>query len=239
MLDDVQIQEFANNGFLHIPALLSQETVANLRAEIAQLSSNPPRGLLLSYEADKELGTPQARSPRKIRNIAQFSQLIHSFCVSALMASVVKDILGSSIGFYGDQVLFKQAYRGTAKPLHQDWAYFRIEPPDSVITCWCALDPADETNGCMHYVPGSHKNGVVAHTPRPNTPHLVVEGNPCRLIPVTVTPGDCIVHHSLTLHMTPANISEQDRWALILHYVRLNAHFPPRSSHASPMTPID
>jgi hypothetical protein len=241
MLTDKQINDYTTNGFIHITALFSPKVVAELRMEIKRLIKNHPQELQLFYEPlNAQFGCATINPPlRKIRNVAQFSQVIFSVCTLPPLTAAAKDILGSPVGFYGDQVLFKSPITGSAKPLHQDSAYFRIEPTDAVITCWCALDDADETNGCMHYVPGSHKNGLKTHAQLVKTPHLVANDSAYNLVPVAARAGDCIIHNSLTLHMTPANTSHRPRWALLAHYVLLNAKFPPRSPNAAPIIPLN
>ncbi len=239
MLTDAQTKEFSESGFLRIRSFIPPDTVAALRAEIERLKNVPPSALTPSYEPLlAPTGVAQDPELRKLRNIAKFSPLVSTFATSASLRSLANSLIGSPIGFYGDQVLFKPARIGSAKPLHQDLAYFRIEPPSAVITVWCALDDADETNGCMHYVPRSHKRGLAAHSQWEGTPHLVVCDDASSLVSVPTSAGDCIVHHSLTLHMTPPNTSPRARWALLLHYVNLRANFPPRSPQAVPIVEL-
>ena len=53
---------------------------------------------------------------------------------------------------------------GAAKPLHQDNFFFQIAPADSMVTAWIALHDATEDNGCLQYLKGSHRSGIVPHT---------------------------------------------------------------------------
>jgi ectoine hydroxylase-related dioxygenase (phytanoyl-CoA dioxygenase family) len=56
----------------------------------------------------------------------------------------------------GSQVFCKPPVTGKAIPWHQDGQYWPIRP---IATCsvWIALDDATPENGCMRYIPGSHK----------------------------------------------------------------------------------
>ena len=47
-------------------------------------------------------------------------------------------------------------------PWHQDGHYWPIRPL-AAITVWIAIDDSTTENGCMRYVPGSHKSGVLSH----------------------------------------------------------------------------
>jgi phytanoyl-CoA hydroxylase len=228
-------EDFERDGFVRVRGLIDPHTVETLRAEIQRVTQTINGDPGLSYEsADETIRTGHAPI-RKIRNVSRFSSTLLAFCMQSKVAELARHILAGDIAFYGDQVLFKPARYGSAKPLHQDAAYFRVQPPESIVTCWCALDPADESNGCMHYVPGSHRSGIRSHATRTGTPHLVADACNLRLLPVRANAGDCIIHNSLTLHMTPPNTSDCARWALLVHYVKLEAVLPPRSPYAVPV----
>jgi ectoine hydroxylase-related dioxygenase (phytanoyl-CoA dioxygenase family) len=225
-------EDFERDGFVRAVGLIDARTVEILRAEIQRITQTIDGDPGLSYE----FASDETQRPiRKIRNVSRFSSTILTFCMQSQVAELAKHILAGDIAFYGDQVLFKPAKCGSAKPLHQDAAYFRVKPPESIVTCWCALDAADESNGCMHYVPGSHRSGIRSHATLAGTPHLVADERDVRLRPVRANTGDCIIHSSLTLHMTPPNTSDCARWALLVHYVKLDAVLPQRSLHAVPV----
>ncbi|XP_006822910.2 phytanoyl-CoA dioxygenase domain-containing protein 1-like [Saccoglossus kowalevskii] len=55
---------------------------------------------------------------------------------------------------------FSKPPGGKDTPPHQDGKYFMH---DKGLTFWLALEDADEENGCMYYVPGTHKSGCLEH----------------------------------------------------------------------------
>jgi phytanoyl-CoA hydroxylase len=235
-MTDREIGRWLQDGFLHISNVLSPRAINEARAEISALRESPAASLPIFYEPGAG-GQKTAETVRKLRNVAPYSAAVRALALSPPLTDIAKTLLRGPAGFFGDQVLFKSARVGSMKPLHQDWAYFRIEPADAVITIWCAMNDANVKNGCMHYIPGSHKSGPRPHDKWEGTPHLVAQSD-ASLCAVPVRTGDCIVHHSLTLHMTPRNVSAHDRWALLLHYVRLDARFPQRSENAVAITPL-
>ena len=224
MLNLEDVEEYRRNGFLRVKNLLSQYSVVKIRNEILTILQSPPAGLRITRE---ELAPYPVR---KIRNICGASRRIKEICLNPILISTAEALLGGPVNFCGDQVLFKVARFGSAKPLHQDAAYFRSSPPDAIVTFWCALHKADEENGCMHYVCASHQNGIVDHQDPDNSPHLIAKYPRVVLVPVQASPGDVIAHSSLTLHSTPANKSHHDRWAILLHFIHVDAEFPPSSS---------
>ena len=63
-----------------------------------------------------------------------------------------------------EQCFMKPPGVGSAKPFHQDNFFFEVDPPDAVVTAWLALDDATVANGCIEYLSGSHKHGLVEHS---------------------------------------------------------------------------
>ena len=111
---------------------------------------------------------------------------------------------------------------GSETPAHQDGFYFTLEPNEA-LTIWLPLDCADEENGCIRYVPASHKRGVLPHGRGESfgfSMGLLNYTNEDRAaeVAINVVPGDLIVHHSLTIHRADPNPSYRRRWAMGLVY---------------------
>ena len=55
---------------------------------------------------------------------------------------------------------------------HQDLAYWPITDADQrTATCWLAVDASTQENGCMRFIPGSHRKAKL----RPHTPGTALE----------------------------------------------------------------
>jgi phytanoyl-CoA hydroxylase len=107
---------------------------------------------------------------------------------------------------------------GKATPAHQDGYYFMLEPNEAV-TMWLALDPVDESNGCMRYLAGSHRRGLRPHTSTQVvgfSQGIVDYGEMDRQaeVPIHAEPGDLLVHHALTIHRADDNRSDRHRRSL-------------------------
>jgi len=96
-------------------------------------------------------------------------------------------------------------------PPHQDNHYFNLEPP-SVLTIWLAVDPVDEENGCLRYLPGSHLRGRRPHA-QSNVLGFsqgITDYGPAdrtREVTIALEPGDAAVHHGWTVHRADPNRS--------------------------------
>lgn len=139
------------------------------------------------------------------------------------LLNIVECIIGNEIQLFHDQALFKPAFHGGEVHWHQDNAYWQCNPPN-LVSIWIALDDADEENGCMNVIPGSHLEGLTSHgrakSEKGDLPALLqVEVDETRAVAVPVNAGYAMAHHCMTLHQTDPNKSARDRRAMVIHYM--------------------
>ena len=67
------------------------------------------------------------------------------------------------VEFWYDQFLAKPPQRSAATRWHQDEGYWGRALDDRGITCWMPFHDVDERNGCMHFIDGGHRDGVLIH----------------------------------------------------------------------------
>jgi ectoine hydroxylase-related dioxygenase (phytanoyl-CoA dioxygenase family) len=142
------------------------------------------------------------------------------------LVDAMSRLLPGPIRLYGSQLFAKPARVGTQVPLHQDMPYWPFEPCE-LISAWIALDDSTIENGCVRYLAGSHKLGILPHAPSGvagNSLGLVVDDRVCSLpeVPVEVRRGSCILHHCLTAHRSEPNRSDHPRRGLIYIYMSRN-----------------
>ncbi|GMV78997.1 MAG: hypothetical protein AMXMBFR7_01810 [Planctomycetota bacterium] len=169
---------------------------------------------------------------RKLSSLVAEGEFFQQIARDPFILDLVAEMTGGakSIYLYNDQVFLKPAFCGSEKPLHQDNSYFRVTPHSHGVTCWVAIDEATEENGCLNYIPGSHKLGLVKHREIPQTPHHVpdVDFPLGREVPAPVPAGGAVFHHLLCMHSSKANQSPHPRRAWALHYVNGAAACPSR-----------
>ena len=139
------------------------------------------------------------------------------------LLEIVESLIGTEIQLFHDQALYKPALHGGEVFWHQDNAYWQCDPPD-LVSIWVALDDADEENGCMNVIPGSHLEGLTSHgrakSEKGELPALLeVDVDVTRAVAVPVKAGHAMVHHCMTLHQTNPNRSARDRRAMVIHYM--------------------
>ena len=134
------------------------------------------------------------------------------------MIAVVQRLIEATPSLFQDMGLIKPPHIGSEKPWHQDCAYFNLPLDTPVVAAWISLDEATPENGCMHIIPGSHREGPIVHFNRRDwqicDTHVPVD----REVMVPLKAGGCLLWHGLLHHGTPANRSNLRRRALQFHY---------------------
>ena len=117
----------------------------------------------------------------------------------------VEALIGPDIMVFHTTVWFKEPRSAKSVPWHQDATYFGLEPFKHV-TAWVALTPSTEEMGCVVMLPGSHRQGQLAHKDRPNPNLMVSRGQTLEIdvddseeVSLTMAPGDVSFHHTFVV----------------------------------------
>ncbi len=164
---------------------------------------------------------------------------------------IAAQVMGATkLNLYNEHLLVKEP-RSAASPTpwHQDQPYFRTAGWQ-ICSVWIAIDPVDEQSGAMRFVKGSHRWGKmfqpVRFTSDGSTDADAFDGPvpPIDELPETyetvcyeMAPGDCTVHHGLTLHAAAGNRSaEVWRRGLSLRYAGDDIRYVERTWHPTEST---
>eukprot|EP01045_Picozoa_sp_COSAG04_P009487 COSAG04_NODE_550_length_12709_cov_6.177637_8_plen_267_part_00 len=80
------------------------------------------------------------------------------------IVAVGKQLMGDDMDFAYDQIIYKPPGTSVELLWHQDAGYgWPGQANARGMTSWLALSPATEAMGSLHFVPGSHKGGIVEH----------------------------------------------------------------------------
>ncbi len=220
---------YEENGFLVVEALFTDEELTPVRQRIDALIADPESrlaGVGIGREGDTKPETKGTGDVRGASFLVRFDPFFQNFARTAKLLDHARGLLGPRVKVFRDQALFKPP-RGQAKPLHQDQSYFLVDPVDDLVTAWIALDEATLENGCMTYVPGSHKHGIFPISSDPERPvHHIPDTGELDLpaaVPCPVPAGSVIFHHGCALHASADNNTDTWRKALILHFATSEA----------------
>jgi phytanoyl-CoA hydroxylase len=134
------------------------------------------------------------------------------------LTALVTKLVSDTPSLFQSMALVKPPKHGSEKPWHQDLAYFNYSPDMPVVGCWIAIDQATPENGCMHILPGSHKQGPRLHFRRRDWQICDTDMDVTDDTVVPLQPGGMLVFSGLMQHGTPDNHSEHRRRALQYHY---------------------
>ena len=127
--------------------------------------------------------------------------------------SIAEQLCGEGMVIDFDQLLAKApGHEEAVFHWHQDQAYWIDTDDRRTATCWLAVDDSTLDNGCMQFLPGSHREPVRPHRPlsgdRTENHTLLTDlraGDVMR--PVPINRGDITVHNEGVLHGSAGNLS--------------------------------
>ena len=96
------------------------------------------------------------RAIRKLEPISDLSPIFAELAYAEKIAGPVSAIFGEPVEMFEDKLNLKLP-GGSPYPWHQDWNCCWRAHTDELITCFIYLDDADEQNGCLQVIPGSHQ----------------------------------------------------------------------------------
>lgn len=222
-LSEEQIVSYQNDGFLMIENFLNTD-------ELAHWSQTTNEAVKQRLAATRK---SDASEPGEAENYyAQvFTQCLKLADSHAGMREIMLDprlgrlaatLAGvDGIRIWHDQALFKPPY-GNPTAWHLDNPYWSFSSPNAV-SLWVALDDATMANGCLYYVPGTHKmargenvgigkNIAGLFQIYPQWKHIETVGCPCPA-------GSAVFHNGLTAHGAGANMTNRPRRAMTCAYM--------------------
>ncbi|MFI5184560.1 MAG: phytanoyl-CoA dioxygenase family protein [Vicinamibacteria bacterium] len=225
-LADTQVRLFQENGYLSGIRILDEGQVDGLRAELEKFLSDglPASDLLYELNVNESLDP----SKRLLHCLGHWRILpaFHDLLWNPALTVPASQLLGGAVRFWHDQLFYKPPANGGVVAWHQDYSYWTRTKPMSHLTCWIALDDSTLENGCVHYVPGSHRWPLL---PRPalsgnmDAIQSVLSGEQreaFRPAPSEVRAGFASFHHPLTLHGSYENRSAVPRRGAVVNVVR-------------------
>jgi ectoine hydroxylase-related dioxygenase (phytanoyl-CoA dioxygenase family) len=228
-----QIARFQADGFWIYGPILTAEELATLQERIDALAAGEgpaAEKVGIRLEAAAQRGGLQEVARRdqvwQIMGATRHDAAIRRHAENPRILAIVAALLGTEdIKLFSDQTLMKPAFHGSPVSWHQDSGYWTSIDPPALVTCWTALDPATEENGCVRMIPGSHKHGVLPHERRDDS-FLHAQGiDLATAVPVVLPAGGCSFHHSCTVHGSGPNQTPQRRRGLAVTYMRADSRW--------------
>ncbi len=224
ILNEKQLAEYEEFGFIHSIPVLSAEEVAYYRVEVEK--------------------TCRAIGDRVTRLDALhfFFRWAWDLSTHPRLLNCLEQILGPNIVLKSTRLFYKHGKSASYVGWHQDGITERLNDGRAP-AIWLGLTAATLENGCLRVVPGSHRLGLFQHVARPIRDTLTENNNLARLrlrsrareaelsgktaiVPaeahlpfdIVMHPGEMSIHHPAVLHGSNTNLSAEPRIGLSASY---------------------
>src|SRR5690349_12070878 len=221
-----QLEFYRNNGYLAGIKLLNDEQVEALRREVGEVVDPKHPGNSLFYEFNSN----ESADPEKILFHAlgawRITPGLHDLLWHPGFTVPASQLLGGAVRFWHDQIFYKPAHHGGIVIWHQDYSYWTRTTPMAHVSCWIGLDDSTRDNGCVHYVPGSHRWQLLPRASFANDMEAVldsltpVQRAEFKPVAIELKAGECSFHHPLMVHGSYANQTDRPRRAVVLNAFR-------------------
>ena len=206
-LSEAEVDRYHENGYVIPEYRLPEETLQDIRADYDRLLARHPEfrdycPMLLRYDLSF---LNYARDPNILDMVAQ--------------------VIGPDIILWNSSFFAKPAVNGKKTPWHQDGEYWPLRPL-ATCTVWLAIDEATVENGCLKFMPGSHKRKELRPHRTNKDPNFTLhqellesEYDDEKAVPLELEAGQMSLHDVYLLHGSEANDSGKPRRGMTMRFM--------------------
>ena len=207
MLTQAQIDEYHTDGYTVPDYRLPESMLADIREAHDRLLERHP-------EFSDYCPALLAFDPWFL-NVARTPEIL----------DMVEQLIGGNFALWNSSFFAKPARVGSKTPWHQDGAYWPIRP---LATCsvWIAVDDSTVENGCLRFIPGSHRSqalGEHEHNPAKGLSlPLELEASEFdegTAVDMVLEAGQISLHDVFLAHGSEPNNSSKPRRGMTLRYM--------------------
>lgn len=235
LLTEEQISFYRSNGFIVIDNFLSPEELAHWRAAVNKAVNDragkkmPGKDILVGDEDGiNEDSGYYAKVFDQLINLWQTDDEVKKIMIDERIGKMAADLANvDGIRVWHDQALFKRPW---ANPTawHLDTPFWSFSHRQA-ISIWVALDDATLENGCLYFLPGSHKETKFDKVSIGKNMDSIFEIYPqcahSKSVAAPMKAGSCSFHNGLTIHGAGANMTSGFRRAMTCAYLPDGAVF--------------
>ena len=226
---------YDRDGFHVARGLLSRDEAAQIGRTFTDLAAGGPvPGLSEVRHGGRDAydpNDPLARFPRMMfphtHPELPVGPLAMRYMLDRRLEGPLRDLFGGVEPLAVQSMFYFKPPGARGQDLHQDNFYLRVKP-GTCMAAWVAVDDADESNGGMVVVPGTHRDDVACPEKADPAKFFTTEHVPVpagrREQAVTLRAGDVLFFNGSLIHGSYPNTSaDRFRRSLIFHYVPDNS----------------
>jgi len=220
MLNQSQIDEYQERGFLRIPQVFTPEETQELGSELERLMAEwANRSAGWSGDWRKKYMDEATEKRSKLvamHDLQNYSGAWLRAVTHQKVAGAMGDLLGPDVEFHHSTMHVKPPEAGHPFPLHQDNAFYE-HADGRYVDVLVHLDDTCHENGEIRFLEGSNRLGYLDHIRQdsagnPCAPHLPTDQYPLEnTVAVPAQAGDLVVFNIFTIHGSYINTTDRDR----------------------------
>lgn len=216
MLSEEQIAHYHDKGYVFPDFRLAESTLEAIRADHDRLLEAHPEH-------------PEFRDNCSALLSHDFGFL--NYARNPDILDMVEQLIGPDIALWNMSFFAKPALNGKRTPWHQDGQYWPIRPM-ATCTVWIAVDDASTGNGCMRFIPGSHRERRLMQHDQRDDDSLTLqqelqprEYDASQAVDVVREAGQISLHDVFLAHGSEVNTSGRPRRGMTLRLMPTTAHY--------------
>ena len=225
-----QIERYREDGFVVVENLLSPAELTQWRAAVEEAVA-ARNGIKIPGTATRTGGDDGINEGDteyfgnvfdQLINLWQTNDRVRGLMLNEALGEMACKLSGADgIRIWHDQALIKRPWANPTT-LHLDAPFWSFSSPDS-LSIWVALDDATFQNGCLYFMPGTHKltdYRNIGITPNMNAifkvyPQLASTAP----VAVPMRAGSASFHNGLCIHGAGPNMTPRSRRAMTCAYM--------------------
>ena len=227
-IDDARTKAYETDGFFTVERFADPAVGQAMLDDVVDIVRAHARGeavdAVVMPEPQPDFAGREANPEDVIAKVFKLHRrpAFRGFLETPALRPLVTTLLGTGeVDCFLSQFIFKNP-GAWGQPWHQDSYYFPFDPPRPVVGLWLAVTAATLDNGCLHVLPGSHREPVHHHIPDRRPGALqgymeIVDHDMSGQVPSLMEPGDLLVFDSHLMHRSTDNVSPGIRAAMVFH----------------------
>ncbi len=216
-----QVAAYRTNGFVAHRGFLDAGEVAELKQAVldcvTQLGKRKAAGSDIGEAGESHYDNVFTQR----LNLWRISPVVKRYMLHPGLGAMLRQLTGRAMRVWHDQTLIKEPF-GNPTAWHLDNPYWSFFSPDA-ISIWIAIEDATLENGCMWFIPGTHKHGRYDNSGigvnMADLFKLYPEMTQTDPVGVPMKAGDCSFHNGLLAHGAGANMTRRRRIAMTCAYM--------------------
>jgi len=223
ILSDSEIKRFWKEGYLVFERLIPETdlehymTVFNEMVQNANDLEDHTGAYFLELDTNNR---PIPQKLHKVQGVCVAEPRILAIAGQKEILDRVEEFTGPNIDVFGTKFFPKLPGGGTSTNWHQDNFYFGTNS-SKIISCGIYLQDADEENGCLQVIPGSHiEKRILEHSPQSGRHGSWTHVDDTLRKTLPVPAGSVVIFSANLLHGAVDNTSSVlSRYSTAWHYI--------------------